>query len=84
MAKSTGKVYLFGVGWPPMMETDASGTMTAEYIFFNSKRVAMRKADSSVHYYFADQIGSANVVTNATRAMPPEQDIEYHPMMSAY
>jgi len=39
----------------------------------------LRKADSSVHYYFADQIGSANVVTNATGVMPPEQDIEYHP-----
>jgi RHS repeat-associated protein len=48
-------------------------------VFFNGKRVAMRKADGSVHYYFADQIGSANVVTNATGAMPPEQDIEYHP-----
>jgi hypothetical protein len=25
-----------------------------------------QRADSSIHYYFADQIGSANVVTNAT------------------
>lgn len=79
VAKSTGKLYLFGTGSAPVVETDASGTMTAEYVFFGGKRVAMRKADNSVHYYFADQIGSANVVTNATGAMPPEQDIEYHP-----
>jgi RHS repeat-associated protein len=79
VAKSTGKLYLFGTGSATVVETDASGTMTAEYIFFNGKRVAMRKADNSVHYYFADQIGSANVMTNATGAMPPEQDIEYHP-----
>jgi len=31
------------------VETDTSGNMTAEYVFFNGKRVAMRKADSSVH-----------------------------------
>lgn len=79
VAKSTGKLYLFWTGSAPVVETDANGTMTAEYVFFDGKRVAMRKADSSVHYYFADQIGSANVVTNATGAMPPEQDIEYHP-----
>ena len=79
VAKSNGKLYLFGTNSAPVVETDTSGNLTAEYIFFNGKRVAMRKADSSVHYYFADQIGSANVVTNATGAMPPEQDIEYHP-----
>src|SRR5882762_2090275 len=39
----------------------------------------MRKPDNSAHYYFVDQIGSANIVTNATGVMPPEQDIEYHP-----
>ena len=48
-------------------------------MFFDGKRVALRKADGSVHYYFADQIGSANIVTNATGVMPPEQDIEFHP-----
>ena len=79
VAKSSGKLYLFGTNSAPVVETDTAGTMTAEYVFFNGKRVAMRKADGSVHYYFADQIGSANVVTNATGVMPPEQDIEYHP-----
>ena len=79
VAKSSGKLYLFGTNSAPVVETDTSGNMTAEYVFFNGKRVAMRKADNSIHHYFADQIGSANLVTNATGAMPPEQDIEYHP-----
>jgi uncharacterized protein RhaS with RHS repeats len=70
VAKSTGKLYLFGTGSAPVVETDVNGTLTAEYVFFNGKRVAMRQADSSVHYYFADQIGSANVVTNATGVIP--------------
>ena len=49
--------------------------LSAEYIFFGGKRVAMRKSDGTVHYYFADQIGSANVVTNADGSLT-EQDID--------
>jgi RHS repeat-associated protein len=81
VAKSSGKLYLFGTNSAPVVETDTSGNMTAEYVFFNGKRVAMRKADGSVHYYFVDQIGSTNLVTNATGVVSPqpEQDIEYHP-----
>jgi RHS repeat-associated protein len=79
VAKSTHTLYLFGTGSAPVVETDIHGSMLGEYVFFNGKRVAKRKVDSSVHYYFADQIGSASVVTNATGAMPPEEDIEYHP-----
>ena len=79
-AKSNGKLYWFGTGSAPVAESDASGSLTNEYIFFDGHRVAMKRmSDATVHYYFADQIGSANVVTNATGAMPPEQDIEYHP-----
>ncbi len=79
VAKSNGKLYWFGTNSAPVLETDTSGNTPTEYGFFNGKRVAMRKSDGSVHYYFADQVGSADVVTNATGAMPPEQDIEYHP-----
>jgi RHS repeat-associated protein len=77
VAKSSGKLYWFGTNSSPLLETDATGATTAQYIFFNGKRVAMRKPDNSAHYYFADQIGSANIVTNATGTV--EQDIEYHP-----
>ena len=79
VAKSNGKLYWFGTNSAPVLETDTSGNTPTEYGFFNGKRVAMRKSDGSVHYYFADQVGSADVVTNATGAMPPEQDIESHP-----
>jgi RHS repeat-associated protein len=79
VAKSNGKLYWFGTGTAPVVESDASGNITAEYIFINGKRVAQRRAaDNTVHYYFADQIGSANLVTNADGTVV-EQDIEYHP-----
>jgi RHS repeat-associated protein len=79
VAKSNGKLYWFGTGTAPVLESDASGSITAEYIFFNGKRVAQRRAsDNTIHYYFADQVGSANLVTNADGTFA-EQDIEYHP-----
>ena len=65
-------------GSAPVVETDTSGNYTAEYIFFGGKRVAMRKPDGWVHYYFADQIGSANLVTNA-EASVTEEDISSTP-----
>jgi RHS repeat-associated protein len=79
IAKSTGKLYFFGTGSAPVLETDAAGAITNEYVFFNGKRVAMlRASDSTVHYYFADQIGSAVKVTSADGSTV-EQWIEYHP-----
>jgi len=78
VAKSNGKLYWFGTNSAPLVESDATGAITNEYIFFGGKRVALRRAsDNTAHYYFADQIGSANVVTSATGTV--EQDIEYHP-----
>lgn len=80
VAKSSGKLYLFGTGSAPAVETDVNGNWTEEYIFFGGRRVAMRTAVgfNSVHYYFVDQIGSTNLMTNAD-ASATELDIEYHP-----
>jgi RHS repeat-associated protein len=60
-------------------ETSGNGTLVSEYIFFNGKRVARRDADNSVKYYFADNLGSASVITNATGAMPPLAESDYYP-----
>ena len=37
---SNGTLYWTGPGWDPLLETDLSGNATAEYVFFNGKRVA--------------------------------------------
>jgi len=66
------------VGHPP--ETSLSGTNLEEYIFFNGKRVARRDVSGSVvHYYFADHLGSASVVTNSTGSTPFDEDLDYYP-----
>jgi len=77
--KSSGPVYWAGMGNDPLNESDLAGTFQKEYIFFNGKRVARRDADGSVHYYFSDHLGSASVITNATGAMPPQEESDYYP-----
>jgi RHS repeat-associated protein len=72
--KSTGTTY-WGAG--PLAESDLSGNITADYIFFNGKRVARRDATSAVSYYFSDHLGSASVVTNSVGVVTDESD--YYP-----
>ncbi len=74
VSKSSGTLY-WGSG--PLAESDASGNITAEYIFFGGKRIARRDANGTVHYYFADHLGSADVVTSATGTIENESD--YYP-----
>jgi RHS repeat-associated protein len=77
--KSTGPLYWTGTGNDPLNESDLAGTFQKEYVFFNGKRVARRDADNSVHYYFSDHLSSASVITNATGAMPPQEESDYYP-----
>lgn len=69
--KNTGAVTLYwydGSG-NVLDETVGNGNLTSEYIYFNGKRIARRDANNSVHYYFTDHLGSANVVTDAVGTM---------------
>src|SRR5438067_11730314 len=61
---ATGTLY-WGAG--PLTESDLSGNIQREFMFFDGKRVARRDyPDGSVHYIFSDHLGSADLVTNAT------------------
>jgi RHS repeat-associated protein len=75
----TVALYWYGAAGNVLDETSGNGTLVSEYIFFNGKRVARRDADNSVKYYFADNLGSASVITNATGAMPPLTESDYYP-----
>ena len=61
-----------------LTETDLSGNVQNNYIFFNGQRVARVDSAGAVHYYFSDHLGSHGVVENAT-ATVCEQDIDYYP-----
>lgn len=77
--KSNSKLYWYGASAVPLDETDASGNLIDEYIFFGGKRIARRDSSGNVNYYFADHLGTARVVTNATGTVPTLDDSDFYP-----
>jgi RHS repeat-associated protein len=80
---TNGTLYWRGRGSDTLDETDLSGNVVEEYIYFDGQRVARREVSGSggtiaVHYYFSDHLGSHGVVENAT-ASACEQDVDYYP-----
>jgi RHS repeat-associated protein len=76
--KSSGMLYWTGSAGDALVETDLAGNTTAEYVFFNGRRVArVDQPSGSIQYYFADHLGSADVITNASGTITKESD--YYP-----
>jgi len=72
------RLYWTGTGSDTLTETDLSGTPTADYIYFNGKRVArIDLPGGAVRYYFSDHLGTASVVTDNLGAIKDESD--YYP-----
>jgi len=74
---STGTMY-----WPgpsgTLTESDLTGTINEEYVYFNGQRIArVDRPSGTVHYYFSNHLGSHTMVTSATGTC--EQDIDYYP-----
>jgi hypothetical protein len=76
---STGTIYTRNLQRETVIETDLSGNLQNEYIFFNADRVARSDSSHGVHYYFHNHLMSTDVVTNSTGSTPPQQDVDYTP-----
>lgn len=64
-----------------LAESNLSGTLTREYIYFGGERAAMRDVSANqVYYWLSDHQGSVRVATNATGTVCYEAD--YHPFGS--
>ncbi len=72
------KLYWYDLGNNVLEETDGAGSTSnssfAEYMYFGAKRIARRDSSSNVDYYFADQLGSARVVTNSGGTVLDDSD----------
>ncbi|MHB8484496.1 MAG: RHS repeat-associated core domain-containing protein [Candidatus Acidiferrales bacterium] len=69
--KSNGKIYWYGAGTEILDESDTSGNITNEYVFFGGKRVAMRVVSSgTIYYYEGDMLGSARTMVQAGQTAP--------------
>ena len=64
-----GTIYWSGAGPDTLAETDLSGNVTAEYIYFGGRRIArvdnpVSPTEASLKYYLADHVGSTSMVTS--------------------
>jgi RHS repeat-associated protein len=65
--KDNGKLYWYGPGGEVLVESDLSGNITSEYIYFGGTRIARKDPSSSnVYYYLGDHLGSARVMVSVT------------------
>jgi RHS repeat-associated protein len=73
--KSNGKIYWYGAGTEILDESDSSGNITDEYVFFSGKRVAHRVVSSgSISYYAEDFLGSSRAITTSTGTLCYDAD----------
>jgi RHS repeat-associated protein len=74
---STGTLYWYMT--PGIVgESDLSGNLKTEYVFFDGERVARRDFPAgNVSYYFSDHLKTASVVTDASGTILDESD--YYP-----
>jgi RHS repeat-associated protein len=60
--KSNGEIYWYTSGGETLDETDLSGNLTSEYVFFGGARIARRDGSGNIFYYLADHLGSSRVM----------------------
>jgi RHS repeat-associated protein len=73
--KSNGKIYWYGAGTEILDESDSSGNITDEYVFFGGKRVAHRSVSSgSIYYYAEDFLGTSRAITTSTGTLCYDAD----------
>jgi RHS repeat-associated protein len=77
-SSSSGTMYWSGPGGETLAETNLSGTINEEYIYFDGERIArVDRPSGAVNYYFSNHLGSASVITSATGTIQEETD--YYP-----
>jgi RHS repeat-associated protein len=73
--KSNGKIYWYGAGDEILDESDLSGNITDEYVFFGGRRVSHRVVSSgNIFYYVEDFLGSSRVITQSNGAVCYDAD----------
>jgi RHS repeat-associated protein len=56
-------------------QSDLTGSLTSEYVFFNGERVARKDFPSNaVSYYFSDHLKTASVITDAAGNIKEDED----------
>jgi RHS repeat-associated protein len=77
--KSNGKLYWYDSSGEVLDETDLSGNLTSEYIFFGGRRIARRDSPSNnIFYYFGDHLGTSREIVESGQTAPC-YDADFYP-----
>jgi RHS repeat-associated protein len=75
---SAGTLYWRNLSGETLDESDLSGNVQEEYVYFNGQKFARRDiSTNAVHYYFSDHLGSHSLVTDSSGNIQNESD--YYP-----
>jgi len=79
--KSNGTLYWTGVGSDTLSESDLSGTMNADYFYFNGMRVArVDRPSNTMHLYINDHLGTARIIaTPSSYSTVTTAESDYYP-----
>jgi RHS repeat-associated protein len=62
--KSSGTLYWYGVSGEVLEETDLTGNLQNEYVYFRGRRVGKRDSTGAQYVYLADPLGSTRMITD--------------------
>jgi RHS repeat-associated protein len=63
LQKSSGKIYWYGSGSEVLDESDSSGNITDEYVYFGGKRVSHRVVSTNALYFYGeDMLGTSRTI----------------------
>jgi len=72
---SEERLYWYGLSGEVLAESDLSGNIASEYIYFNGARIARRDVSSgNIYYLIADSLGSARMIATASGTVVDESD----------
>ncbi|MGB6961185.1 MAG: RHS repeat-associated core domain-containing protein [Candidatus Acidiferrum sp.] len=74
--KSNGKLYWYGATGDILAESDASGNISAEYVFFGGKRIARRDSSGNVFYYLSDHLDTSRVIAQSNGTVCYDADFD--------
>ena len=65
VAKSSGTLYWRGFSGAIITETDASGNVTSDYMYFAGRKIARRDGNGNVFYLYSDALGTIHTITDS-------------------
>jgi RHS repeat-associated protein len=75
LQKSSGKIYWYGAGSQVLDESDSSGNITDEYVYFGGTRVSHRVVSTNALYFYGgDMLGTSRTIFTSSGVLCYDAD----------